>query len=99
AEGVGDALLISLAAFGERLARERLRAFDEDRFVERDERLQWRVRTLTANAGGIAVRHVEGLQFRKRRRAAAKDINAPAIFFRACVVLPRKWRVARGRIK
>src|SRR5439155_24018934 len=79
AESVVDAVGGGLAAFNEHLVRERLGALDKLGFVQRDERLQRRVRALAPDAREIAVWRVERLQHRIRHRAELEDVKAATV--------------------
>ena len=56
--------------------------FDEDRFVQRDQRLQRRVRAYASDTGEIAVGRVERLQHGVGHRAETECIERPAITLR-----------------
>src|SRR5256886_11428983 len=68
-------------------------------FVQRDERLQRRVRARAADTGEIAVRRVERLQHRIRHRAELENVEAATIALRAGLLSPHFRAIAGGRLE
>ena len=77
-------------------AGERLRGFEIDGVVERDERLERRVRLVAAQRADLAVRRVEGRQRGIRRGAAPLGVERAAVHVFAGAVLPVE-AAAEGR--
>ena len=74
-------------------------AFQEDRLVQRRQRLERRVRPRPADAGEVAVGGVERLEHRVRHRAIAERVKRPAVTVGAVRFVPDLGAVAGRRLE
>ncbi len=87
------------AAFADRPQRQGPGAFQEDRLVERGQRLERRVGARPPDAGEIAVGGVERLEHRIGHRAIAERVQRPAVAVGSLRLVPDLGPVAGRRLE
>src|SRR3954471_2908933 len=93
AKGVLRALFVVFAAFFINFESHSLPRFYKGLFIQRRERLQWRVRTHTTGAGEFGSGRIECKQQRERQRAFPKRIHAAAVAIFTRALGPREAAV------